>query len=126
MRQTSSSHQREILVVEDEPLLRELAVCLVEELGYRAREASSADEAIVILEAHPDIRVVFTDINMTGSMDGLQLAAYAYDRWPPLHFIIVSGAQRPSARDMPAHARFFPKPYDTAEVAETLRAMIDG
>jgi CheY-like chemotaxis protein len=78
-----------VLIVEDEPLIRMSAVDFVEEAGFEAIEASGADEAIAILEQRPDIHIVFTDIHMAGSMDGLQLVAYAKDRWPPLRFIVV-------------------------------------
>ena len=73
-----------MLVVEDEPLSRIHALNLVEEAGYVAIEASNADEAISILEARKDIRIVFTDIDMPGSMDGLKLARAIRHRWPPI------------------------------------------
>lgn len=114
-----------VLVVEDEALIRLHSTMLVESLGYEVLEAENADEAIRILEAYPDIRVVFTDINMTGSMDGLELAAFARDRWPPLQFIVVSGAQHPAPSDLPSGARFFSKPYDNALVSHALRALVE-
>ena len=77
-----------MLVVEDEPLSRIHALNLVEEAGYVAIEASNADEAISILEARKDIRIVFTDIDMPGSMDGLKLARAIRDRWPPIELIL--------------------------------------
>jgi CheY-like chemotaxis protein len=80
-----------VLVVEDEFFSRWHAVDLVEAAGYKAIEASTADEAIAILEARKDIRVVFTDINMPGSMDGLKLARAIRDRWPPIELILTSG-----------------------------------
>jgi CheY-like chemotaxis protein len=80
-----------VLVVEDEPLSRIHALNLVEEAGYVAIEASNADEAISILEARKDIRIVFTDIDMPGSMDGLKLARAIRDRWPPIELILTSG-----------------------------------
>lgn len=78
-------------MVEDEALTRMYAVNLVEEAGYTAIEASNADEAISILESQKDIRVVFTDVDMPGSMDGLQLAHAIRDRWPPIELILTSG-----------------------------------
>lgn len=117
---------RKVLVVEDDALLRDLARILVEDLGYEVLEADCAEMAIRFLEEHRDIRVVFTDINMSGSMDGLQLVSYAHGRWPPLQFIVVSGAERPGAHELPQRARFFPKPYDLEIVSETLRIMVEG
>ena len=80
-----------VLVVEDGVFSRFHAVDLVEAAGYRAIEASNADEAIVILESRKDIRIVFTDIDMPGSMDGLKLARAIRDRWPPIELILTSG-----------------------------------
>ncbi len=111
-----------VLIVEDEALIRMNAIALVEDLGCAYFEASSADEAIALLEKHPHITVVFTDIQMAGSMDGLQLAAYARDRWPPLKFIIVSGNHLATADEMPQGALFFPKPYNDNAICEAIRA----
>ena len=80
-----------VLIVEDEPLVRFCAVQTVEEAGFAVIEAANADEAIAILESRRDIRVVFTDIHMPGSMDGLKLAHAVRDRWPPIKIIVTSG-----------------------------------
>lgn len=114
---------RTVLVVEDEAIIRMSAVSLVEDQGFDVLEASSADEAVGILEAHPEIRVVFTDIQMAGSMDGL-LIAYAHRRWPPLQFIVVSGEKSPTLIEMPEGSRFFSKPYDVPLVSQTLHEMM--
>ena len=82
-----------VLVVEDEPLLRMLAVEVVEEAGFIAIEARDADEAVVLLESRSDITLLFTDINMPGSMDGLKLAHAVRNRWPPIKILVVSGKQ---------------------------------
>ena len=112
-----------VLVVEDQPLIRIAAVDLVEDLGFETVEAASADEAIAILEQRTDIGIVFTDIHMAGSMDGLELAAFVRNRWPPISFIVVSGEQRPTASQMPAGAYFFAKPYDASSVGKALLAL---
>ena len=101
-----------VLVVEDEPFQRMLAVDLVEEAGLIALEARDADEAIAILEARSDVRIVFTDINMPGSMDGLKLAAAVRDRWPPVRIILTSGNFDPGLQERPADSVFLAKPYD--------------
>lgn len=111
-----------VLVVEDEAMIRMGATALVEDLGIDFFEASSADEAVGLLEQNPQITIVFTDIQMAGSMDGLELAAYARNRWPPLKFIIVSGNHVASAADMPEGAQFFRKPYSAAAIGEAIRA----
>ena len=112
-----------VLVVEDEPLLRILAVDFIEDAGFEVVEAVNADEAVAILEARTDIRIVFTDIDMPGSMDGMKLAAAVRDRWPPIEIIIVSGHKRHFDVTLPARAVFYPKPYDTNVVTATLRRM---
>jgi CheY-like chemotaxis protein len=111
-----------VLIVEDEAIIRMGAVALIEDLGCEFFAASSADEAIALLERHPEITIVFTDIQMAGSMDGLELAAYARRRWPPLKFIIVSGNHVTTAVEMPEGARFFPKPYNATTIGEAIRA----
>ena len=113
-----------ILVVEDEELLRSLAVDLVEDAGFVPLAAKNADQAIAILEEHPDISLLFTDIHMPGSMDGLKLAHAARHRWPPIKIIIVSGKVRLSENDMPTNSRFFEKPYRAEHLIAELRSMV--
>lgn len=113
-----------VLVVEDEPLLRMYAVDIVEQAGFVAVEARSADEAIALLVERPDIRIVFTDIDMPGSMNGLRLAAAIRDRWPPIEIILTSGHVTVGAQDIPARGLFFSKPYDPAAVTKALQAFV--
>jgi CheY-like chemotaxis protein len=112
-----------VLIVEDEPLLRLMAIDVVEDAGFDTVEASDAAEAIRILESRMDITIVFTDVDMPGSMDGLRLAAAVRDRWPPIQIILTSGYARFAAPDLPEGAVFFSKPYDIDKVAAQLRAM---
>ncbi len=103
-----------ILVVEDEIFIRMNAIQMLEDAGYATLEASNADEAILLLESRADIRAVFTDINMSGSMDGLKLAHAIRGRWPPIHLIVTSGLQMPTAAELPLKSLFIGKPYDSA------------
>jgi CheY-like chemotaxis protein len=112
-----------ILVVEDEPLLRLLAVDFMEEDGFEVVDVGSADEAVSILETRSDIRIVFTDIDMPGSMDGMKLAAAVRDRWPPVEIVVVSGHKRQNDIVLPERAVFFPKPYNIEAVTATLNRM---
>jgi two-component system, response regulator PdtaR len=80
-----------VLVVEDSHIIRMCAVDLVVAAGFEALEASSADEAIQVLEGRSDIHLVFTDVSMPGSMDGIKLSHYIRKRWPPVKLIVVSG-----------------------------------
>jgi len=105
-----------VLVVEDEPLL---ILVLEESLtaeGYDVATAFNADEAITLLESRADITLVFTDIEMPGSMDGLKLAAAIRDRWPPVKIIITSGRKMPAVAEMPKNSGFIPKPYKFGDV----------
>jgi CheY-like chemotaxis protein len=106
-----------VLVVEDEALVRVGAVDLVEEAGFEAIEAANAEEAIRILENRSDIRVVFTDIDMPGSMDGLKLAHAVRNRWPPIKLVVTSGHSLPADKDLPTGGRFVGKPYGPSQVA---------
>lgn len=101
-----------VLIVEDEALIRWAAVDMIREAGYGVLEAGNADEAIRILEARNDIRFIFTDIDMPGSIDGLKLAHAVSKRWPPIKIIVTSGMQNPKESDLPKGSRFLPKPYD--------------
>ena len=109
-----------VLVIEDEPLILMHALNIVSDAGFEALEARNADEAIRILESREDIRIVFTDINMPGSMDGLKLAHAVRHRWPPIQIIVASGYGSADKRDLPAGARFFKKPYQASHIARTL------
>ena len=113
-----------VLVVEDDFLSRLHAVNLVEDAGYIAVEASNADEAITILEARKDIRIVFTDIDMPGSMDGLKLAHAIRERWPPIELILTSGHFNLSDDEIPERGRFFPKPYRDQEIISALQHFV--
>jgi len=109
-----------VLIVEDEALIRMSAVHIVEDAGFAVAQASNADEAIAILESRDDIRAVFTDINMSGSMDGWKLAHAIRGGWPPIHLIVTSGLRLPSAYQLPARSRFIGKPYTAAQVTAAL------
>ena len=108
------------MVVEDSPLIRMGAAQLVLSAGYEALEAGDADEAIRILESRDDIDLVFTDVQMPGTMDGVKLAHYIRDRWPPVKLIIASGAAVLAESHLPAGSRFFSKPYDDHTITKTM------
>jgi DNA-binding NtrC family response regulator len=90
-----------VLVVEDEPIIRMATVGMIEDAGYDVIEASNADDAIVSPMAHPEIRMVISDIEMPGSMDGLKLIHAVRERWPPAVLILTSGRLSPLVADMP-------------------------
>ena len=122
VQEQASADAKFVLVVEDEPLLLLMAGDMVEEAGLLPLFAGNADAAIRILKSRDDIGVVFTDVRMPGTMDGLRLAAAVRDRWPPIRLMVVSGhlVQEP---ELPDDARFFRKPYPSAEIISTLREL---
>jgi two-component sensor histidine kinase len=113
-----------VLVVEDEMVLRLRAVDIVEDAGFTAVEAVNADEAMAILESRSDISLLFSDIQMPGSMDGLKLAHAVHERWPAIKIILVSGQVKVSDADKPAESRFFGKPLEMKQMITELQAMV--
>jgi CheY-like chemotaxis protein len=115
-----------VLIVEDEFLLRMDAVDMITAAGFEVVEASNADEAIEILEGRRDITIVFTDIQMPGSMDGLKLARAVRGRWPPIKIVATSGHLTVGETDLPEGGRFLPKPYSPVQVTGVLRELTAG
>jgi two-component system, response regulator PdtaR len=109
-----------ILVVEDDMLLRMNAAEMIEEAGFQVIEAADADEAIRFLESRGDIRIIFTDIDMPGSMNGLKLAHAVANRWPPIRIVATSGHFNVRDGDLPPGGRFIPKPYRSNQVISAL------
>ena len=113
-----------ILVVEDEMLLRMRAVDMVEDAGYVPVEAVDADEALTILKSRSDIALLFSDIQMPGSMNGLQLALAVHERWPRIKIILASGQLKLLPGDIPENSRFFGKPLDSSEMISKIQEML--
>jgi two-component system, response regulator PdtaR len=113
-----------VLVVEDEVLVRLNAVYLLEEAGFSTLQAGSATEAIALLEARKDIRIVFTDIQLPGSIDGLRLAHTIRHRWPPIGLVLTSGHAKVSNEDLPVRGLFLGKPYDRAELVPMMQSLV--
>ena len=115
-----------ILVVEDSILIRMSAIELVVDAGYEALEAKDADAAIRILESRDDIDLVFTDVQMPGTMDGIKLSHYIRDRWPPVKLIVASGKEIVEESSLPMGSKFFSKPYNDHAIADTMARMLSG
>ena len=111
-----------ILIVEDELLLSMDISEALEDAGYAVIAVANADEAIKVLESRNNVRTIFTDIDIPGSMDGLKLAAAVRDRWPPIHIIVTTGTKAPRRDEMPANSAFIAKPYRRAEVLEAVHS----
>jgi CheY-like chemotaxis protein len=115
---------RVILVVEDVSIIRMTAVELLGEASFEVLEADSADEAISLLEGRPDIHLVFTDVQMPGTMDGLKLSHYIRQRWPPVKLIVASGQAILDESQLPTGSRFFAKPYDSRDIVQTIIGLL--
>ncbi len=112
-----------VLIVEDEALVRETAVDVLGDAGFQVLEAGNGHDALALLESNPDVRVLFTDLNMPGSMDGLMLAFMASVRWPHLALIISSGNMPPKSETLPRSSIFIRKPYELERVIRLVREM---
>jgi CheY-like chemotaxis protein len=112
-----------VLVVEDEPLILMNAMEIVADGGFETIGAANADQAIRILESRDDISVVFTDVNMPGSMDGLKLARAVRGRWPPIQIIVTSAFRLADEGGLPEGGRFFKKPYAPSQITKAIREL---
>ncbi len=115
-----------VLVVEDEMLIRLNVVDELEGAGYEVFEAANADDAIAILAITPSVRLLFTDIDMPGTIDGLKLAAAVQHRWPPVKIIITSGHRIVEITDMPDGSVFFSKPYAHSALLQSMQSLLSN
>lgn len=122
MGQSTPIGSRSILIVEDEALIRHDLIDFFEHAGWQVFDAGDADEAIAILDERADVRVVLTDVDMPGTMDGLKLAHYVRERFPPTVLFIVSGNTPLRPEDLPARATFLPKPFDHHRLLRQIEA----
>jgi two-component sensor histidine kinase/ActR/RegA family two-component response regulator len=120
----SADPRPNVLVVEDELVLRMRALDVVSDAGFNPVEAVNADQALLILESRSDISLLFTDIQMPGSIDGLKLAHAVHKRWPAIKIILVSGQVKVTDADKPADSRFFGKPLEATQMIAELQAMV--
>ena len=114
-----------VLVVDDEAILRLLAADVLEEHGFRVVEAEDAEAALKVLAEQPDVRVLFTDINMPGPLDGLDLAREVHARWPAIKLVVTSGRLRLLEEEIPDSGRFVAKPYSPGTLVEEIRQATD-
>ena len=105
-----------VLVVEDDELLRWSAMIVLEDSGYSVLEASDAGEALTTLEQRADVRIIFTDVQMPGAIDGVRLAHLVSQRWPLLKIIVTSGRMRLQQDDLPKGGVYLMKPYSATEL----------
>ena len=121
---TQENERPVVLIVEDEPLVRMLGADVLEEAGFEVVEAFNGDEALEVLKARPDIDVLFTDVNMPGSLDGLDLARVVHERRPDIKLLIASGQVRLTEDQIPNAGRFLPKPYGPEAIIRHVRELM--
>ncbi|WP_084731576.1 response regulator [Microvirga vignae] len=112
-----------VLVVEDLTLVRMFMADFPDEAGFKVFEAVSADEALTLLEARPDVQAVVTDIEMPGSMNGIELAQVIQERWPRIGVIVTSGRRQLGQDDLPKDVAFLTKPYLPETIINVVRQM---
>jgi CheY-like chemotaxis protein len=110
-----------IVVVDDDVFERMGASGMFVAAGYRVLEAGDADEALRFFETNADVRLLFTDVSMPGSMSGSDLAHRVAERWPEVGIIVTSGRPRP--HKLPLSMLFHDKPYEPSAVLRQAREM---
>jgi two-component system, response regulator PdtaR len=116
---TEISFNALVVVVEDDVFERMGASFMFVDAGYRVLEAGDADEALRLFETNADIKLLFTDVSMPGSMSGSDLAYQIAERWPSVGIIVASGRPRPY--QLPLSMLFHDKPYEPAAVLRQAR-----
>ena len=124
MAQSARLKPATVLIVENEALVRLELADWLSESGLTVFAATDADQAIVLLDAHPDIEILLTDIMMPGSMDGVRLTHHVRHRWPPVHIIVMSGLINTQLSDLPLDSLFLSKPYAPEALHDALAHMI--
>lgn len=113
-----------ILVVEYDVLVRMITTDILADEGFRVIEAPDAKEALILLQARSNIRIVFTGCNMPGEVDGLGLAHLVHQRWPGIGIVVTSGKVHPAPGDLPKGARFIAKPYRRSTLLNEVRELL--
>ncbi|TCQ96345.1 response regulator [Neorhizobium sp. JUb45] len=111
-----------VLVVEDEPLIRLTVIDALEDAGFHVIEAETADDALAVIE-NRHVHLLFTDVQMPGTLSGVDLAHAVAERFPDAGIIVSSGRLTPADLTLPASAEFFAKPYDFSIIIARLRAL---
>jgi CheY-like chemotaxis protein len=124
MKRRSALESPVVLLVEDEPLVRELGIDLLQEAGFRVLEARTADEAFELLKNRPDVHVIFTDVDMPGSLNGFEFARLVHQGWPDIPILVTSGKMQPGPGDLPDNATFMGKPFRPEAIARRLKELV--
>jgi CheY-like chemotaxis protein len=113
-----------VLVVDDEVFVRMLVADVLDEAGLAVIEASGAQAALLQLEQHDDVRVLFTDINMPPGMNGLELAEQVHQRWPEIGLVVASGYERPTPDQIEDSGIFVPKPFRPDDIISAVQKVV--
>ena len=124
MMKSSMKHAATVLVVEDEGLVRVDAAETLRDAGFTVLEAANAEQALAVVVRGTDLDVLFTDINMPGRMDGLELARRVSRLRPNIHLLLTSGKARPARGQIPAAGAFIPKPYSPTAMTDAVSRML--
>lgn len=116
--------KKKVLLVEDEATVRLIGTDALEDAGYEVIDAETADDAIRILDSIGEVEVLFTDIRMPGTMDGLELAAIVHERWPSVKILVTSADTRPPKSSIPDDGQFLPKPYRIARLQDEVGRLL--
>ncbi|WP_445191855.1 response regulator [Sphingomonas sp. Tas61C01] len=113
------------IVVEDDPIIMMDTTYILEDAGFRVRESFDGDEAILLLAEHWESTVLlFSDVDMPGTINGFALARYVAEQWPSIEIVLASGHISPEAGDMPEKATFIIKPFNHRTVHEHLNQIL--
>ena len=113
------------IVVDDDPLILMGTSDILGDAGFRVHESLSADEAVELLNIHWESTVLlFSDVDMPGSMNGVGLARHVAEHWPKIDIVIASGHILPEEGDMPAKATFIAKPFNHRMVVDHLNEIL--
>jgi len=113
-----------VLVVEDEPLVRMHGIDILKDAGFDVFEAADADEALLILGDGTEVHLLFSGVDMPGSMDGLQLAHLVHERWPHIHLLLTSGHHKLRDTEMPDAGKFVRKPWTSEALVRQVREFV--
>jgi len=113
-----------VLIVEDEPLILMNAMQAFEDAGFDVVDAYDAEHALIRLTERPDINAMFTDVNMPGRFDGVELARMVHERRPDIVIIVTSGAVAVQRDDLPERGQFIPKPYRGEKVVSLIDELL--
>lgn len=110
-----------VLVVEDEPLVRRMAAEIISNAGWTALEARNSREALALLGHRPDVKVLFTDLELPGAMSGMQLSERVHRIRPDVELVVTSARGSVARRQIPDEGTFLRKPYRLSDLVRVLR-----